>query len=112
DGRQHTVLIRPPCGEPRQIVIHLSRVGVKNMRTVFVNENAGLVVMVVRVSPDVGTAIANQHLLSGISRETLCDGCSGKAGADDKIIEHGSPISWLPPPVRRRSATRRERHRA
>ena len=73
------MLIRPPLGEPRQVIEDLARVGVKDVRAVLVDEDAVLVVVVVGVAAD-WALVANQHLLAGIRRKALRDGGPGKAG--------------------------------
>ena len=52
------MLIRAPCRESRQIIEYIARVCVKNMRTVFVDKNAGGIRMIVGIAADVIAAIA------------------------------------------------------
>ena len=46
------MLVVPPLREPRQVLEYIPRVCVENMRTILVNENAVLVVVVVGIAAD------------------------------------------------------------
>ena len=87
---QHAMLVRPPLGEPRQVLEDVARVGVEDVRPVLVDEDAGVVVVVVGVAADVRALVADQHLLAGVGGEPLGEVAAGEAGADDQIIEHGA----------------------
>ena len=82
------MLIRPPLGEPRQVVEDVARVGVKDVRPVLVDQDAGLVVVVVGVAADVRALVADQDVLAGMRGQPLGDRRAGKAGADDQVVEH------------------------
>ena len=58
------MLIRTPRCETREILEYVARVRVKNMRPVFVHENAGGIGMIVRVAADVIAPVADQHRLA------------------------------------------------
>ena len=86
--RAHPMLVGPPVGEPRQIPEHFRGIGVEDMRSILVDQNAVLVVIVEGVAADVRPLVADQHALAGMSGQTLGDGGAGKAGADDQVVEH------------------------
>ena len=52
----------------------------EDVRPVLVNENAGLVVVVVRIAADMRPLVADQHFLAGVRGETLRDRRAGEAG--------------------------------
>ena len=66
DLGQHSVLIGTPAGEARQIGEHLRRVGVEDVRSVFVDHDAGVVEPVEGVAPDVRTPVQDQHALAAV----------------------------------------------
>jgi hypothetical protein len=49
----------PPFGETREIIEDFARISVKDMRSVFVNQNAVVVVAIVSIARDVRALIAN-----------------------------------------------------
>ena len=59
DAGEHAVLVLAPGGEARKIIENLLRVRMENMRSVFVHEDAGGIVMIVGIAADVTAAIAN-----------------------------------------------------
>jgi hypothetical protein len=85
---EHAMLVTAPCGKARQVIENLWRIGVENVRAVFVHENAGRVVMIECISTDVVASIANEHGLPQTACETFSENTAGKPSADDKIIEH------------------------
>src|SRR4051794_5657074 len=93
------MLIRPPGGEPRQVLVDVARVGVEDVRAVLVDQHTGLVIVIVGVAGDVRALVADQYRLAGMGREALRDCGPGKAGADDEIIEHGIPVQTATPPA-------------
>ena len=52
------MLIRVPCHKLRQVIEYVARVRVKNMRPVFVHENASGIRMIIRVPANVIASIA------------------------------------------------------
>ncbi len=52
----------------------------ENVRTVLMNENAILVVMVEGIAPDVIPAVADQHFFVVIARKALGDYAAGISG--------------------------------
>jgi hypothetical protein len=82
------MLIRPPFGELGEIGEYVARVGMENMRPVFVDQNTLIVVMVVSIAADMIPYIADQNALVGDARKSFREDAAGKAGADDQIVEH------------------------
>ena len=80
---QHFMLVLPPFGETGEVVEDLSRVRVKNMRTVFMNQNARVIVMIVSVAADVGPSIDQQDLFAGAGGETLRQDAAGVTSANN-----------------------------
>ena len=65
------MLIGPPVGEARQIVEHFARIGVKDVRTIAVDQDARRILLVIGVTRDMRTAIDDQHPLAPIRGEAL-----------------------------------------
>src|SRR6185312_807816 len=84
--RSDPMLVRPPISEVRQIVDHLAAVGVENVRSVFVVENAGLVRLVISIAADVRPTIDQQDPRPVLARQPLGKNGAGKTGSDDEII--------------------------
>jgi hypothetical protein len=64
----------------------------EDVRAVFVNENAGVVVVILRVAADVIALIADQHSLPGNFGQTFGQHTSCKSSSNDQVIKHqGAP---------------------
>src|SRR5207244_1412104 len=61
DLGEHAMFIRTPVGEAAQVLEDTLGVGVEDMRSVGVDENAVFVVLIVRISPNMGALIDNQN---------------------------------------------------
>ena len=81
------MLVVAPRGELRQVLHDLVRVGVEDVRTVFVHQDAGLVVVVEGVAGDVVALVDDEHALAHAVGETLCEHGPGQPGAHNKIVE-------------------------
>ena len=57
------MLIRAPLCKTGKVFKHLARVRVKNMRSIFVYEDASFVVVVVGIAADMWALITNQDFL-------------------------------------------------
>src|SRR5581483_5542317 len=68
---------------------------VKNMRTVFVNENAVLIVEVVGIPANMRSLVNYENALIELRSEALRDHAAGKAGAHYEKIEHCSGYPYL-----------------
>src|SRR5205085_8392772 len=86
--RQHAMLISTPFGKARKIFKNISRIGVKNMRAIFMNQQPIVIVMVISVSRDMRTFIDNENLFSCVCCQAFCKHTSSIAGTDYQIIEH------------------------
>ena len=60
----------------------------KDMRAVLMNQNAGVVVMIVSVAADVRTLVTKQHLLVRTRCQPFGEDTAGEAGAYNQIIKH------------------------
>ena len=86
------MLVRPPFGELRQIIDHLVAVGVKDVRAVFMIQDARIIQLVIGVTADVRTAIDQQDARLVLAGKPLGQDRPGKTGADDQIIVMGSLV--------------------
>jgi hypothetical protein len=90
------MLILAPLGESRQVLEDVARVGVKDMRPIFVDQDAVVVVLVVGVAADMRTLVDDQHLNTRPGGEPLGQDTTGEAGTNDQVIEHGGTLSvWM-----------------
>ncbi len=80
------MLVGPPCGELRQIVDDLVRIGVEDVRPILVDQDARLVEMVVGVAADMRPPVDDQHVRVVLAGQPLGDHRAGEAGADDEIV--------------------------
>ena len=83
-AREHAVLVGPPRGEAREVVEDALRVRVEDVRPVAVDEQAVVVVVVVRVAGDVRALVDDEHALAELGREPFGEDGAGEAGADDE----------------------------
>ena len=72
-----------PFCELAQVIDDALRVGAEVMRTVIVQENAGLVIMIVGIAADVFPSFNNEAVFSELTGETFGKNGTGKARADD-----------------------------
>src|SRR5215212_5366702 len=94
------MLVRPPVGEPRQIIEDGLAVRMEDVGSVLVDQHAGRVVPVVGVAANVGTPVDEQYLVLTLTRQPLGDNTAGEPGANHEPIIHvGLPL-WR---ARRRS---------
>ena len=89
------MFIVAPFGEERQIVEYILRIGMEDVRAVFVNQNAGLIVMIVGVAADMGTPIHQHHALTEVASHLSGNHGSGKTCANNNVIKH-EPRSPVP----------------
>src|SRR5438132_6800580 len=77
--RKDSVLIRTPAGEERQILEHLARVRVEDVRPVLVDEHASIVVAVIGVAPDMIAPVDDQNFLVCLAGKSLGQHATSKA---------------------------------
>ena len=94
--RQDPMLVESPLRELREMIEDHLRVGVKDMRPIAMDEDARIVVVVVCVAADVGSAIDQHNALVAAGSDLARDHASGKSGTDDQPVKHG-PARFLPP---------------
>jgi hypothetical protein len=90
DAGEYSVLILTPLRETRQILEDVLRVGVEDVRPVTVNQNAGVVVVIVGIARDVRTAINDEHFLVRVARQTFGQHTSCVTRTNDEKIKHMS----------------------
>jgi hypothetical protein len=61
---------------------------VEDVRSVFVDEHAGVVEVVVRIPPDVRTFVAEEDALAELRCEPLGEDAPGEPRPDDQVVEH------------------------
>jgi hypothetical protein len=69
--RSYAVFVGTPEGEFREIVENVSRIRVKDVGTVFVDQQSRLIVMIVGIPPDVGPPIYDHYFLPEVSGHAL-----------------------------------------
>ena len=80
------MLIGTPVGELREVVEDLFRLGVEDVRTVQMNQDAMLVVEVIGVAGDVRALVDDEHTLAQTVGEPFREHGAGEARADDEVI--------------------------
>src|SRR5947209_662193 len=80
------MFVRAPLSELRQIFDHGIAVRVKNVRSVFVVEDSGLVGLVIGIAADVRPPVDQKHARAVLARQALSKNGAGKAGSDDQIV--------------------------
>ena len=95
DERPHPVLVLPPPGEARQVAEHLVRVGVEDVRTVAVNQQSLMVILIVGVAADVIAAVDQQHAAVAFTGDPFGKNGAGVACPNDQIIESGRHLVRL-----------------
>ncbi len=108
------VLVGPPFREPGQVVRDVFRIGVKDVRSILVDQDTGRVVHVVGIAPDVRPTVDQKHPPVGAGGKAFGDHRTGEAAAYHQIIEGPPTTSWTdgrsgrhplghsPPPARLR----------
>ena len=65
------------------------------MRSIFVNEDASLVVEIKSIASDMRTFVANQYFLVGAGGESFSQHTSCKSSSYDQIVKHDFPLFVL-----------------
>ena len=73
------MFVRPPFGEPGQVIPHVLRIGVEDMRAIAGDQDPGRVLLVISVARDVVAAVDQQHALARLRRQPLRQHRAGKA---------------------------------
>src|SRR5690242_8911940 len=84
------MLVRSPIRERRQVSKDAYRAGMKDVRTILMNQNARFVVPIIGIPADVRAAIANEHLLAEPRSEALREHAAGESGSHDQVVEHAA----------------------
>lgn len=80
------MLIIAPFSELRKILNDLRAVCMKDVWTVFVYENAGVIVAVKRIARDMTPLVDDEHTLAHSIGETLGKHRASETSTDDKIV--------------------------
>ena len=91
-ARLHAMLIGTPRREMGEIVEYSLGIRVKNVRTVAMDENAGVVIEIISIAADVRPADRSARRSRPSGCQPLRQHAAGKSRADDQVIKH-----WLPP---------------
>ena len=86
------MLVVAPFGELRQVLHDFRAVGVKDVRAVLVDQNAGRVVVVEGVAGDVVALVDDQDAFAHAVGQALGQHSPGEARADDEVIETLEPF--------------------
>jgi uncharacterized protein (UPF0179 family) len=77
------MLIRTPFGEPRKIFEYFARVRMKDMRAILMDQDAGFVVVVVSIAPDVWALVTQNYFFVGAAGETFSENAARESCAND-----------------------------
>ena len=89
DLRLDAMLVGPPLRELGEVGEDPLRIGVEDVRTVLVDEQPVLVLVVVGVAADVVAQVTDQHLLVGLAGQPLCDHAACESRSHHEVIEDG-----------------------
>src|SRR5687768_14435583 len=94
------MLVLSPLREPREIGKNLFRVRMENVGTILVNQDAVLIIAVVRVSSNVVPAVDEQHLFVHAARDAFGNDAAREPRPDYEIVIHrrgwGAWLAQLP----------------
>ncbi len=65
------MFVGTPSGELRKVLKHIPRVGMKDVRAVFMNQNAVIVIVVVGVPTDVVAPVNNQDFFTCLACQSF-----------------------------------------
>lgn len=88
DHAAHSMLVRPPFREARQVFEDAFGVGVEDMRSVVVHQYTVLVRLVVGIAGNVHAFVDDMHMMAGIGQFAGHDG-AGVAGSVNHDFFHG-----------------------
>ncbi len=83
----HSMLIVDPLGKLPKIIKHLCIGRMEQMWPVFVDQNTGIIKMIITISSDMFSFFNEQHLFTNSCKLAGKD-CPGKTSADDYTIKH------------------------
>lgn len=75
-------------GKVRQILKYIAGIGMKDVRSVLVYENARLVVVIVGIPPNVRSRVNDQNLLPQLTRKPFSEDAPSEPRTDNQVIEH------------------------
>jgi hypothetical protein len=109
DLRQDLVFIRPPFGEPRQILPYSGAVGMEYVRPVAVHKNTILIWTVVGVTSNVIALFQNKNLLVQALSNAFSNRRATEPGTDNQAVNlnqyNTSDQEWIGDWILRVSST-------
>src|SRR6185437_11035023 len=91
DLRAHAMLIRTPFREPREVLEHLFRVRVENVRAILMDQNAGIIHPVIRIASDMRSAVYQEHAFARAGSKTLRQNRARITCSHDRHVEGLTP---------------------
>jgi hypothetical protein len=88
DACEDAMLVRAPLGESRQVFEDAFGVGMEDVRPVFVNKNACVVIAVIRIAADVVSLINNENARIELRGKPLGQYATCKSRANNELIKH------------------------
>lgn len=85
--RKHAMLILTPLGKVGEVIHDALRIGVEDVRTITMDQHAGVVMKIVGVAADMRAAVDHQRSLAETGGQPFGQHAAGKPGADDEVIE-------------------------
>lgn len=82
------MLIGSPIGELREIVKDILAVAVKNMRTIAMYEDPGVIVMIEGIARDVWSLVHDKHPGVILGSQTLGENAPCETRANNEVVEH------------------------
>src|SRR5581483_11544 len=85
---EDAVFIGSPRCKSREIVKYFLGVRVEDVRSIFMHQNSGVVVVIVCVPCNMVALVDDQDLCVELARQTFREHGSGEASPDDHVIKH------------------------
>ena len=95
DLRENAMGVRSPSRELRQVGVDRLGIGMEDVGSILVHQNAGIVVPVVGVARDMGTPVDQQDLVAQLAGEPFCEHAAGETCADDEPIKQETTFPAL-----------------
>ena len=88
DFGQHTMDVAVPFGELAEIVPHVFLCGMEDVRPILLDEQTLFVVAIRDITPDVATAIHQQHRLAQVATQSFGQHAPGQPRSSNKGVIH------------------------
>ena len=83
---KYPMFVGSPIGKTRQLVEDDLAVGVEDMRSVSMNQDAVFIVEIIGIPGDMRSSVAKKHALIAIGCKSLCQDRTGKPCTHNQII--------------------------